>query len=116
MTRIDALRSGYFQQKVHANKMLVKFVYQFPDVMFACSAHNWEPHYMTPTKTKNKLTVWSYQMELPPGKHAYKFVLDDGTWTPGGNNQRVYIGGVSIPTRLEADGFGGQNNVLTVVE
>jgi hypothetical protein len=46
---------------------------------------------------------WTLAREVPPGVHAYKFVLDERDW-------------ITDPTNpdLQPDGFGGQNSVFTV--
>ena len=46
--------------------------------------------------------VWTLTLPLPPGRHAYQFVVDGGEGRPDPN-------AVAVP-----DGFGGQNSVLTI--
>ncbi|PIU17879.1 MAG: hypothetical protein COT16_03885 [Elusimicrobia bacterium CG08_land_8_20_14_0_20_44_26] len=45
---------------------------------------------------------WEATLNLSPGTHHYKFVVD-GNWLPDPNN----------PNTAE-DGFGGQNSVLNL--
>ncbi len=47
--------------------------------------------------------VWKLCIELPPGRHAFVFVVDGDRWVPD-------------PTVLlrERDGFGGENSILIV--
>jgi hypothetical protein len=46
---------------------------------------------------------WTVVLDLPPGEHLYKFIVDVGTWLPDPENPN-----------LVDDGYGGWNSVLEV--
>ncbi len=47
--------------------------------------------------------TWKLDKKLAPGKYAYKFVIDGGTWKPD----------PGVPDGVD-DGFGGKNSVVVV--
>lgn len=47
--------------------------------------------------------TWSLTVKLPPGRHQYKFHIDNNTWKDDPNN----------PERVD-DGFGGFNSLVVV--
>ncbi|MEZ4466569.1 MAG: DUF1592 domain-containing protein [bacterium] len=47
--------------------------------------------------------VYQASADLPAGRHAYKFVLDEAEWIPDPGNPLA-----------EPDGFGGQNSIIEV--
>ncbi|MEZ4651353.1 MAG: hypothetical protein R3E97_21690 [Candidatus Eisenbacteria bacterium] len=57
----------------------------------------------TPLEDGNGDGVWEVAVDLAPGRHPYKFVVDGSEWITDG----------SAP-EFEDDGFGGKNSVLVV--
>jgi 1,4-alpha-glucan branching enzyme len=47
--------------------------------------------------------IWQIVVDIPPGRHQYKFVIDEKTWKEDPNN----------PQRVD-DGYGGSNSLLVV--
>ncbi len=47
--------------------------------------------------------IWSLSVKLPPGRHQYKFHIDNSTWKDDPNN----------PERVD-DGYGGFNSLVVV--
>lgn len=72
-------------------------------VNLAGSFNGWSDS-ATPMADADGDGVWTVAIDVPPGKHQYKFVAD-GQWKQDPNNPRG-----------ADDGFGGQNSVLEVGE
>ena len=81
----------------------VAFEVDFPEagsVYVAGTFNDWDPDSQPLTKSEDGL--WRASIELEPGEHFYKFVVD-GTWIQDPGN----------PESVD-DGYGGVNSVLTV--
>ena len=71
-------------------------------VHLAGSFNQWDT---SATPMENDDGVWEVTVDLPPGRHQYKFVLDGGEWVTD-----------DWATEFADDGFGGQNAVVVVGE
>ena len=63
----------------------------------------WNPKAEAMKPLAGKPGEWTVSVRLAKGAHAYKFVLDGGTWMPGPDNPRV-----------EPDGVSGFNSIVYV--
>lgn len=66
------------------------------EVKLASDFNNWKGKLME----RGKEGEWHLKVKLPPGKHAYKFIVD-GNWIKDPKNQKT-----------QPDGFGGESSVL----
>ena len=85
------------------NAQKVQFELFAPDAEKVCLAgsfNHWDP-LKSPLK-KNQKGLWKKSLSLPPGRHEYRFLVDD-RWE---NDP-------SCPASVD-NGFGGQNNVKIV--
>ncbi len=87
-------------KETSGGKYLVTFTYKSPasSVYLAGSFTEWRSDKLEMTKKGDR---WEVTVELPEGRHEYKFVEDGRTWRQDPLNPE----GVS-------DSFGGQNSVL----
>lgn len=84
----------------------VTFRYRSPtpaeDVNLAGSFNQWDTG-ATPMESVDG--VWEVTIDLPPGRHQYKYVVDGSRWITD-----------EWALDFADDGFGGQNSVVTVGE
>jgi 1,4-alpha-glucan branching enzyme len=77
------------------------------EVYVAGSFNKWEP---TATRmVRNGAGPWRAELDLPPGRYEYKFVID-GQWCCEPGCDRAYSGCANCM----ANPFGTMNRVLTV--
>jgi hypothetical protein len=84
--------------------VLVQFRLDAPrakQVSLAGDFTNWQPAHKL---IRSEPGVWTIVVPLSPGVHDYAFVVDDGRWTPDPMAPAI------------ADGFGGSNSRLAVLE
>jgi hypothetical protein len=88
----------------HEAQKLVTLRYRDPDAQAVAvigSFNGWSPEQSRMTRHKDG--VWEITLSLPPGKHAYRFLVN--------NRQQVVD---PSGTAVEPDGFGGENSILYV--
>ena len=69
-------------------------------VSLAGSFNQWD---MGATPLEERDGIWSVTVDLPPGEHQYKFVVNGSDWTTD-----------EWATAFADDGFGGENSVIVV--
>lgn len=89
-----------FQQQDFSD---VRFMYIDPDARSVCVAGNFNGWSKESSCMKKSGKTWSTEIEMPPGRYQYLFLVDGQKWRQD-------------PTVLlhESNGFGGENSVLIV--
>ena len=90
-----------------AQGVLHEFVYEaqqpVSSVSVAGTFNGWSPT-ANPMRPNAERRRWTLSLELPVGRHAYKFVVDGSRWIVDPKNPRT-----------EDDGAGNVNSILTVL-
>jgi 1,4-alpha-glucan branching enzyme len=101
-TKTKTLASALFTKKMPGPVPAVSLRLVAPSaksVAVAGSFNNWQP---AVTLKPSRAGEWKGELELPPGRHEYLFVVD-GRWLPDPTAREV------VPNP-----FGGVNSILSV--
>lgn len=101
---LAAILSAFLPSPSHATEVVFRFA---PgdgvlSVTVAGYFNEWSTS-ATPLEDKDGDGVWETTVDLTPGRHPYKFVVDGSEWLTDGS-----------ASEFEDDGFGGKNSVLVV--
>lgn len=96
---VSQWQHGFEQQ----NFSDVHFIYIDPTARSVCVAGNFNGWSKDSNCMKKSDKTWSTEIEMPPGRYQYLFLVDGQKWRQD-------------PTVLlhESNGFGGENSVLIV--